>query len=57
MKFLKSHDGIALTVLVVVILFTVLTRNIFVKTEKVEKTHVSCMEYTDIDSQCMPMRQ
>ena len=57
MKFLKSHDGISLMVLVVIILATIITRNAFVSNTKVEKPHVSCMEYKDIDSQCIPMRQ
>lgn len=57
MKFLKSHDGISLMVLVVIVLATIITRNVFISNTKVEKPQVSCMEYKDIDSQCIPMRQ
>lgn len=57
MKFLKNHDAIALAVLFIVVLSALLMRDNRIHKIKVETPRASCMEYKDIDSQCIPMRQ
>jgi len=57
MKFLKSHDEIAIAVLFIVVLSALTMRDNLVEKLKVETTEVTCMDYTDIDTQCIPMKQ
>lgn len=54
MKILKSHDGIALVVLFVIVLSTLVLRETMMDGGNSERNIPSCMDYGDIDSQCPP---
>lgn len=54
MKLLKSHDGIALVVLFVIVLSTLVLRETMMDGGNSERNIPSCMDYGDIDSQCPP---